>query len=82
MKTRSWRILSIILKTLNSEQQGVIRNASSLVPSFLTNEGDGGMENRLELRKEVELESGRPCSSPDVSAVRGLVAFEFAFRNL
>ena len=40
------------------------------------------MENRLELRKEVELESGRPCSSPDVSAVRGLVAFQFAFRNL
>ena len=41
------------------------------------------MEKRLELRKEVELEeSGRPCNSPGVSAVRGLVAFQFAFRNL
>ena len=41
------------------------------------------MENGLELRKEVEeLESGRPCNSPGVSAVRGLVAFQFAFRNV
>ena len=54
VKTRSWRILNVILKTLDSEWQGSIRSALGLVLSFLSNEGDVGMENRLELRKEVE----------------------------
>lgn len=43
VKTRSWRILNVILKTLNSEWQGGIQNALSLVLSFRSSEGDVDM---------------------------------------